>query len=166
MTKAAQTLDHIDRALIASLKVAPRSPIAQLARAIGVARGTAQSRLDRLRQRGVITGFGPDVDASAAGFVVTAFVLLTIAQGSHQRVVETLETVPEVIEAHTVTGTGDMLCRIVALSNDHLHDVIQHVVASPEIVRTESRLALATPITRSVADLVGQSALTGITIET
>ena len=149
-----EPLDGVDRALIARLREAPRSPIVQLARATGVARGTAQSRLDRLRANGVITGYGPDVDAAAAGFAVTAFVLLTIVQGSHQQVVERLETVPEVLEVHTVTGTGDMLCRIVARSNDHLHDIIQHVVAAPEIVRTESRLALATPISRSVADLV------------
>ncbi|MFQ5558462.1 MAG: Lrp/AsnC family transcriptional regulator [Acidimicrobiales bacterium] len=157
MHTVARQLDELDRSVIARLRDAPRTPVTRLARLVGVARGTAQARLDRLTRGGVITGFGPDVDAAAAGFPVTAFTLLTIAQGAHEEVVRRLEAVPEVIEVFTVTGSGDMLCRIVARSNDHLHEILQGVVASPEVVRTETRLALAAPIRRSVADLIAGS---------
>jgi len=44
------------------------------------ARGTAYARLDRLEQRGVILGYGPQVNPSAAGFTVLAFISLEIAQ--------------------------------------------------------------------------------------
>ena len=60
----------------------PRIGVLECARRLGVARGTAQARLDRLQARGVITGFGPDVDPGALGFVVSAFVTLEIGRAS------------------------------------------------------------------------------------
>ncbi len=103
----------------------------ECARRLGVARGTAQARLDRLQARGVIPGFGPDLDPAALGYVVTAFVTLEIAQGSgRDGVVAHLRGIPEVLEVHTVTGQGDLLCRIVARSNADLQRVIDAVVAA------------------------------------
>ena len=45
-----------------------------IARTLGVARGTVQSRLARLLDTGVITGWGPDLDPRATDHPVTAFV--------------------------------------------------------------------------------------------
>jgi DNA-binding Lrp family transcriptional regulator len=70
-------------------------------------------------------------------------------------VVEGLRGVPEILEVHAVTGAGDLLCRVVARSNDHLHELIQHIVAIDGVIRSESQIALDTPVRRSLADLVG-----------
>ncbi|MGC5411453.1 Lrp/AsnC family transcriptional regulator, partial [Streptomyces sp. DT225] len=84
-------------------------------RRLGVARGTVQARLDRLQSNGVIRGFGPDVDPAALGYPVTAFATLEIKQGQGADVRAHLSGVPEVLELHTTTGHGDMLCRLVAI---------------------------------------------------
>jgi DNA-binding Lrp family transcriptional regulator len=42
---------------------------------LNMARGAAQARLDRMRDRGVITGCGPDVDLTALGYEVTGLPL-------------------------------------------------------------------------------------------
>ena len=153
------SLDPTDMALIAHLRREPRAAITRLARLVGVARGTIQTRLQRLEERGVIRGYGPDVAASAIGHVVLAFATLSIAQGAHDRTVDQLARIPELIEVHTVTGSGDLFCRIVARSNDHLHEILQQVVAVPEVTHSETFLALASPIQRQVADLVADAAL-------
>src|SRR3546814_19708455 len=87
-----------------------------------VARGTVQARVDKLQKRGVISGFDPDLDLSAMGYEVLAFVTLEIAQGRLGDVIEHLETIPEVLEAHATTGPGDLHCRIVSRTNAHLQD--------------------------------------------
>ena len=69
-------LDQTDRRLVGQLRRRPRAGISDLARRLELARGTVQSRLDRLVDRGVITGFGPDIDASCAGYDVRAFTTL------------------------------------------------------------------------------------------
>ncbi|KPC75236.1 AsnC family transcriptional regulator, partial [Streptomyces sp. NRRL WC-3753] len=97
-------------------------------RRLGVARGTVQSRMDRLQSNGVIRGFGPDVDPAALGYRVTAFATLEIRQGQGPDVRAHLAQVPEVLELHTITGEGDMLCRLVARSNGDLQRVIDRVV--------------------------------------
>ena len=92
----------------------------ELARQLGVARGTIQARLDKLQARGVITGFDPDLDLETLGYEVLAFVTLEIAQGRLDDVVEHLADIPEVLEAHATTGPGDLHCRVVARTNEHL----------------------------------------------
>ena len=73
-------------------------------------RGTVQARLDKLAATGVITGWGPDLSPEALGFPVTAFLTLEIRQGSggsvgHEAVAAHLSTIPEVLEAYTITGS-------------------------------------------------------------
>ena len=117
-------VDHLDAALIELLAAEPRVGVLEASRRLRVARGTVQARLERLQERGVITGYGPEVDPAALGYEVTAFITLEIRQaGGHDPVAERLAAIPEVLEAHTITGAGDMLCRVVARSNADLQRV-------------------------------------------
>lgn len=151
-------LDRVDLRLIAALADQPRAGMLALARAVGVARNTAQARLDRLLARGVITGFGPDVDLGRAGFGVAAFVALEIAQGRGPAVFAHLEGLPEVVEAYMTTGPSDLLCRVVARDNDHLGHLITEILEVPGITRTTTSLVLATRIApRGRALLTGRS---------
>lgn len=146
-------LDATDRHILAILRHRPRTPVAELARLASVARGTAQARIDRMEAAGVIRGYGPDVDAAAIGFGVLAFVTLEIAQGQDHAVIEQLEAIPEVLEVHAVTGPGDLLCRVVARSNEHLDEVLQRVLATSGARRTVTQLALSTRFSRDPVDL-------------
>jgi DNA-binding Lrp family transcriptional regulator len=60
-------IDRLDAALIELLAGEPRVGVLEGSRRLGVARGTVQARLDRLADRGVITGYGPEVDPAALG---------------------------------------------------------------------------------------------------
>ena len=71
-----RTLDALDVALLTALREHPRAGDLELSRITGVARATVTARLERLERTGVVTGHGPDVDVTAAGFGVQAFVPL------------------------------------------------------------------------------------------
>ena len=84
----------------------------------------------------MITGWGPDLSPEAIGFPVTAFLTLEIRQGSadrggHDAVAAHLAGIPEVLEAYTITGAGDMWARVVARSNADLQRVIDLVLTEP-----------------------------------
>lgn len=147
-------LDDIDLRLLAAMRATPHASVTELAATVGIARGTVYSRLDRLRDEGVVIGFGPDVDAARAGLGVLAFTTLEIAQGSHDVTTAALAAFPEVTEIHTVTGQGDLHLRIVARSNDHLHDVLQRIAAIESVGRSQTQLALSTPHRRADVDAV------------
>src|SRR5690242_7593631 len=114
-TSYTEPIDELDAALIELLAAEPRVGVLEASRRLRVARGTVQARLERLQDRGVITGYGPDVDPAALGYEVTAFITLESRQaGGHDPVAERLAAIPEVLEAHTITGVSDMFCRVVA----------------------------------------------------
>jgi DNA-binding Lrp family transcriptional regulator len=155
-------IDELDGRLIELLAAEPRVGVLEASRRLGVARGTVQARLDRLQARGVITGYGPDIDPAALGFGVTAFVTLEIRQaGGHDPVAERLAGIAEVLEAHTITGAGDMLCRVVAASNSDLQRVIDAMVETTGVVRTSTVIALDSPLPRRVLPLVRAAADAG-----
>jgi DNA-binding Lrp family transcriptional regulator len=151
-------VDELDARLIAELADAPRAPVLDLARRLGVARGTVQARLDKLQQRGVITGFGPDLSARALGYGVLAFTTIEITQGRLADVVAHLREIPEVLEAHATTGPGDLHCRLVARSNEHLQDVINRVLEVGGIARTETHVALSEQISLRLVPLASRAA--------
>ena len=152
-------LDHLDARLLALLADEPRIGVLELSRRLGVARGTAQARLDRLAARGVVRGFGPDVSPAAIGYGVMSFVTLEISQRyGHRAVTDHLAEIPEVLEAHTITGSGDLLCRIVARSNTDLQRVIDQIVGYAGIVRASTIIALAEQIPYRTMPLVKAAA--------
>ncbi len=150
-------IDALDGRLIRLLAAEPRIGVLEASRRLGVARGTVQARLDRMREHGVIRGFGPDVDPAALGYPVTAFATLEIRQGVGRAVREHLAAVPEVLELHTITGQGDMLCRLVARSNADLQRVIDRVVGYEGIVRAATAIVMENPVPLRVIPLVEQA---------
>lgn len=139
-------MDALDIRLLRKLCEDPRVGVLELSRRLGVARATAQARLDKLVARGVIETFAPRLSPEALGFGVTAFATLEISQGRDREVVAHLEGIPQVLEVRTITGQGDMLCRIVARSNTDLQRVIDAVVAHEAITRTATIISLSTRI--------------------
>lgn len=126
----------------------------ELARTLGVARGTVQARLDKLVARGVIASFGPVLDVRALGYRVLAFVTLDIAQGRLDDVVAHVHEIPEVLEAHAITGPGDVLCRVVARTNEDLQRVISEMLEVRGIDRTTTHIALSEQIPYDALGLV------------
>lgn len=151
-------MDDLDGRLIDLFATDPRVGVLEASRRLGVARGTVQARLDKLVAGGVITGWGPDLSPEALGYPVTAFLTLEIRQepargGGHDPVAAHLAEIPEVLEAHTITGAGDMWARVVARSNTDLQRVIDAVLENPAIVRSSTVIALATQVPYRVRPL-------------
>jgi DNA-binding Lrp family transcriptional regulator len=162
-------IDELDARIVELFTTEPRVGVLECSRRLGVARGTVQARLDRMSRDGVVRGWGPQVDPAALGYAVTAFVTLEIRQhpsderhpaggrAAHDTVAEHLAAVPEVLEAHTITGPGDVLARVVARSNADLQRVIDRVLASDGVVRASTVIALDTQIRWRLLPLVADA---------
>jgi DNA-binding Lrp family transcriptional regulator len=111
-------------------------------------------RLDKLQQRGIIRGFDPDLDLRAMGYEVLAFVSLEIAQRRLQDVANHLREIPEVLEIHSVTGLGDLHCRVAARSNYHLQHIIGSILEAQGINRTTTQIALTEQLRHRVLPII------------
>src|SRR6476659_8202449 len=150
-------VDKLDARLIGLLRDEPRIGLMEVARRLQVARGTVQARLAKLTDRGVVRGFGPELDPHRMGYPLMAFVFLQITQGQLKEAVRVLEEVPEVLEATATSGPSDLLCRIVARDTEHLQEIVNRLLSNNAIRRSTSYIALSQPIAFRTAPLVAQA---------
>ena len=148
------TIDELDARLIAEMRENPRVGLLEVARRLGVARGTVQARLAKLESRGVITGYGPEVDPAAMGYSIQAFVLLELTQGRLAEATSVLESVPEVVEADAISGPQDLLCRLVARDTEHLQEIVNRILATAAIRRSTSYIVLSQQVKPRTGPLV------------
>lgn len=147
-------VDELDTRILRLLLEQPRTSVREYARVLGIARGTLQARLDRLEREGVITGTGPKLSPAALGHPVLAFVHIEVTQGRLDEVGDALAAIPEIIEAFSMTGGGDLLTRVVARDNGHLEDVVQRLIQLPGVVRTRTEMALRERVPHRLLPLV------------
>lgn len=152
-------VDELDARLIRALADDPRVGLLEIGRRLGVARGTVTARLEKLVRRGVVRGFGPEVDPAAIGFPILAFVSLEIIQGRLEAAVEQLRGVPEVLEAHATSGDQDLLCRVVAKDPEHLQQIINTMVHTDSVRRSTSHIALSRQIAMRTQPLLDAHAV-------
>jgi DNA-binding Lrp family transcriptional regulator len=147
-------IDNLDARLIAELRENPRLGLLEISRRLGVARGTVQARLAKLEQRGMITGYGPEIDPAELGHSIQAFVMLELTQGRLAEAVRRLEETPEVLEVDAVSGPQDLICRIAARDTEHLQAIVNSLLATDAIRRSTSYVVLSRPIRQRVQPLV------------
>jgi DNA-binding Lrp family transcriptional regulator len=140
---ATYRLDALDVTLLQLLGEHPRIGVLELSRLAGVARATVTARMERIQDAGIVTGYGPHIDLVAAGYPVQALATLEIAQGRLHDVTELLDALPGVLEAYATTGTGDVLCRLAAESNDALQSLLLELNRSDAIRRSTSVVILS-----------------------
>jgi len=150
------SLDALDTSLLRLVLAEPKLGVLETSRRLGIARGTAQARLARLEQTGVLRDWAPTVDPVGLGFAVMAFATLEVHQGRGiQQVTEHLGSIPEVLEAHTTSGQGDVLCRIVARDHADLQRVLDAITSTQLVSRTSTVISLTNEVPYRVAQLLG-----------
>ena len=105
-------VDALDQRLIALLRADGRAPISQIAAALHVSRGTAQNRLDRLIQAGVIQGFTVRVRQDIDERLIRALMTIQLAGKTTTAVIARLRGIPEIRALHTTNGTWDLVVEI------------------------------------------------------
>lgn len=136
-------LDSLDNALISLLRSDGRAPISQLAKALGVARGTVQNRLDRLLESGAILGFTLRVRQELEQDFVSAITLIEVAGKSTSQVIRTLRGIPELREIHTTNGAWDLIAEIRAENLQEFDRVLRDVRLIHGVMNSETCIRLS-----------------------
>jgi Lrp/AsnC family transcriptional regulator, leucine-responsive regulatory protein len=133
----ADSLDETDWRILAALQANARASFAELARAVSMSPSAATERVRRLESLGVIAGYTAVLDTERLGLSVLAFVRIRYPTGNYKPFHDLIAKMPEVIEAHHVTGDDCFVLKVLTRSMRHLEQVT-------------GRLAGLGPVTTSV----------------
>ncbi|MDJ0357108.1 Lrp/AsnC family transcriptional regulator [Paenarthrobacter sp. PH39-S1] len=137
-----QNLDATDRRILLALDEDPRIPVLLLAQKLALARGTVQSRLEKLSASGALRANSSRITPAALGRGVGASVRVEVDQHHLREAIEGLKRIPEVLECHAPAGDTDLLVRVVARTPDDLYRVSEEIRLCPGIMRTSTSMFL------------------------
>lgn len=121
--------DATDWRILDVLQRNGRAGYAELARAVGMSASAVTERVRRLEEAGVISGYAAVIAPDGIGLSVLAFVRLRYPDSDYKPFHELLDSTPEILEAHHVTGDDCFLLKVVARSMKHLEEVSGRVGA-------------------------------------
>ncbi|MGA5068533.1 Lrp/AsnC family transcriptional regulator [Streptomyces exfoliatus] len=117
------TPDATDWRIIEALQSEGRASFAELARTVSMSPSAVTERVRRLEEAGVITGYTAIVDQDRLGLPILAFVRLRYPHGNYKPFHDLIDTTPEVLEAHHVTGDDCFVLKVAARSMRHLEEI-------------------------------------------
>lgn len=148
------TLDHVDLELLAVLSRDPRATVVALAETLGLSRNTVQARMGRLERTGVFLSYERALSSAALGFPIEAFINVMVRQADLPRITVDLVRVPELVQAHGLSGQVDLLVRVACRDTQHLFDTDARILAIEGVERTETSLVMGEVIGYRVTPLM------------
>lgn len=116
-------LDAVDTGILEALQRNGRQATAELARTVNMSHSATAERVRRLEESGVISGYAAQVDPERLGFAILSFVRLRYPSSNYEPLHKLLAGLPEVVEAHHVTGDDCFIMKVVATGMKHLEQV-------------------------------------------
>ncbi|MER5703089.1 Lrp/AsnC family transcriptional regulator [Micromonospora sp. NPDC002296] len=133
-------LDDLDHRLISELRHDSRAPVAVLARVLGVNRSTVTTRIERLRDSGVIEAFtvrlSNDVDRDA----IRGVTMVRIEPNRGQDVVRAVRGYPEVETLFSTIGAWDLVLQLRAASLSELDLALERIRGLAGVLDTQTSL--------------------------
>ena len=132
----AERLSDVDRRILALLQADGRRALADIGREVGLSTAAVKRRVDRLEASGVIRGYAAVIDAGRLGLGIEAIAEIYCAERTAPAdVLATVQGIPEVVSAVTVSGEPDAVLRLQVGDVRHLERVIEALRRRPNVVR-------------------------------
>lgn len=137
-------MDGIDQDVVGCLLRDARATYAQIGAVVGLSAPAVKRRVDRLVDSGAVRGFTALVDPAALGWTTEAYVeLYCTGTVAPQELRRSLEAIPEVVGACTVSGAADALLHMLARDISHLEQAIERVRDQSHVDHTRSVIVLS-----------------------
>ena len=139
------TLDLIDRKIVAELMRDATTPLSQIAEKVGLSQTPCWKRIQKLQENGVLTARVALADAAKLGFGLTVFVAIEAADHSaewRETFLEVAASIPEIMEVHRMAGQTDYLLRVAVPDMAAFDALYKHLTAAVPIRTVTSNFAM------------------------
>ena len=116
-------LDDMDRAVLELLQQDARITQTDLARQVELSPTGLQKRIRKLEEDGIIERYATILNKEKLGYDMLCFVQVTLQRHNTEAVENfrrAVQTMPEVLECHHLTGEYDYLLKIIVYNRKHL----------------------------------------------
>lgn len=120
-------LDDTDRAILRELQQNARITTTELAQRVNLSAPGVLKRLKKLEENQVVRQYATLVNAEAVGYDMLCFVQVTLQRHEPNAVNlfrEVVQTMPEVLECHHLTGEHDYLLKVIVRNRKHLESFL------------------------------------------
>jgi DNA-binding Lrp family transcriptional regulator len=145
---ARMKISATDELLLSLLRENARASTAQIARRLNLSRTTVQSRIERLEQEGIISGYTVRVREDFERAHIRAHIMITVHPKQMTSVVAALRAMPELRVLHSVSGAYDLIAIGVVPSVDAMDQLTDRIGAIEGVERTTSSIVLSTKFER------------------
>jgi Lrp/AsnC family transcriptional regulator, leucine-responsive regulatory protein len=141
-------LDQTDRKVLDILQVNAKITNAQLSKEIGLSPAPTLERVKKLEHSGIIKSYHAMLDSEKIGLGMTTFIQVTLT--GHKMVttnvfVERIKDIPEIIECHHITGSGDFLLKVISKdTNSYQKLLLETINEIEEVAGTQTMVVLST----------------------
>ena len=141
-------LDDVDRHIISVLQANARVPISSLARKVDLSRNAVQERIRRLERQGAIMGYTVRLGRGHVEPGVKAYMLLYLEGPICERILPSIERIPNIKLSQSLSGEIDMIVYVYAESLSELNRVrdelerirgVRRVVTAPVLAERFDR---------------------------
>ena len=145
-------IDGIDKTILRALMKDARTPVLEIARAIGISGAAIHQRLRKIESSGLISGSKFVINPKALGYTTMAFVGIFLDKAkSNSDTIKQLKRIPQVLECHYTTGNWSVLIKILCKDNEHLMSVLNKEIQTISgVSRTETFISLDQQIDRQI----------------
>jgi Lrp/AsnC family leucine-responsive transcriptional regulator len=141
-------LDQIDKHILEILQANAKITNSQLATEIGLSPAPTLERVRKLENGGLIKSYHAEIDVKQMGLGTGVFVLISLSAHKKSQImsfVDKINKIPEVIECHHITGSGDFLLKILTKDISSYQQLILNTLADiDEIGNMQSMMILST----------------------
>jgi DNA-binding Lrp family transcriptional regulator len=149
--------DAIDLALLGALTEDPRGSYVALAEKLRLSRNTVQAHMTQLEQSGAFLPFDRRINPEPLGYPLTAFIGVSVRQKEITEIVDRIAEIPEVLQAHGLSGASDLMVWVVCTDAHDLFRIDAEILAIDGVERTETSLSMGELIPFRMSPLLESS---------
>lgn len=135
-----KALDDLNCNILKELGENARISSTEIGRRVGLSAPAVADRIQKLEEQGYIKGYNTIIDFDKIGLTIQAFISFKSTSLNHKQKVKMIESFPEVVEWHSVTGNASMILKVATYTSKQLEDVIGRLM---EFGETSTSLILS-----------------------
>lgn len=136
-------MDKIDLKIIELLQKNARFPLKHLAEEVFLSTPAVSSRIEKLQEAGIITGYTANINPIKLGYNIKAFINLEVSPKQKPEFYPFIESCPNVLECNCVTGKYSMLIKVAYHTTEELDAFINEI---QKFGNTETQIVFSTAV--------------------